>query len=116
LVVTTIALTGVGLSVVYEHALLLAVLLGIWGAAHTAAVTSCQVRVTLAGGHAPAFAMAMNISSANLGIALGAVFGGWVIGRAGVNAMGWSAASLVIVVAALAGLTRALGRRQPPHA
>jgi MFS transporter, DHA1 family, inner membrane transport protein len=114
-VVTTIALTGVGLSVVYEHALLLALLLGVWGAAHTAAVTLCQVRVTLAGGHAPAFAMAMNISSANLGIALGAVFGGWVVGRAGVNAIGWSAASLVIVVAALAGLTHALARRQPRH-
>jgi DHA1 family inner membrane transport protein len=110
LIVATIALTGVCLSVIHDSPLLLALLLGVWGAAHTAAVTLCQVRVTLAGGGAPAFAMAMNISSANLGIALGAVFGGWVVERVGVNAIGYAAASLVIVVAALAGLTHALTR------
>jgi DHA1 family inner membrane transport protein len=111
LVVLTVALTGVGLSFARETPWLLAALLGVWGAAHTAAVTLCQVRVTLAGGRAPAFAMAMNISSANLGIALGAIFGGWVVARAGVNAIGWGAASLVIVVAAVAWLTHALGRQ-----
>jgi MFS transporter, DHA1 family, inner membrane transport protein len=108
LVVTTVALTGVCLSVHYDNPLLLAIWLGIWGAAHTAAVTLCQVRVTLAGGCSPAFAMAMNISSANLGIALGAFYGGWVFESAGINAICYAAASLVIVVAALAWLTHAL--------
>jgi DHA1 family inner membrane transport protein len=116
LIVTTISLTGVCLSLIADNPLLLALLLGVWGAAHTAAVTLCQVRVTLAGGCAPAFAMAMNISSANLGIALGAVFGGWVVERAGVNAIGYAAASLVIVVAALAALTHALGGARKPDA
>jgi predicted MFS family arabinose efflux permease len=110
LVVTTVALTGVCLSVLHDSPLVLALLLGVWGAAHTAAVTLCQVRVTLAGGCAPAFAMAMNISSANLGIALGAAFGGWVVEGVGVHAIAHGAACLVVVVAALAGLTHALGR------
>jgi predicted MFS family arabinose efflux permease len=116
LVVATVALTGVCLSSVEAHPFLLALLLGVWGAAHTAAVTLCQVRVTLGGGRAPAFAMAMNISSANLGIALGAVFGGWVVEHAGVNAIGYGAASVAMVVAALAGLTDVLGRRPKPTA
>jgi predicted MFS family arabinose efflux permease len=111
LVGTTVALTGVCLSAFHESSLLLALSLGVWGAAHTAAVTLCQVRVALAGGTSPAFAMAMNISSANLGIALGAFFGGWVLERAGINAIGYGAASLVIVVAALAALTHGLETR-----
>jgi DHA1 family inner membrane transport protein len=110
LVVTTVALAGGCLSIVQDELLPLALLLGVWGAAQTAAVTLCQVRVTLAGGCSPAFAMAMNISSANLGIALGAAFGGWVVERAGVNAIGYAAPILVIVVAALARLTHTLGR------
>jgi predicted MFS family arabinose efflux permease len=36
----------------------------------------------------PAFAMSMNISSANLGIALGALLGALVVDRVGVKAIG----------------------------
>ncbi len=39
--------------------------LAIWSLTHTACVTLSQVRVTLAGSDAPAFAMTMNISAAN---------------------------------------------------
>jgi MFS transporter, DHA1 family, inner membrane transport protein len=58
-------------------------------------VTLCQVRVTLAGRVAPGFAMAMNISAANLGITLGALAGGWVVARWGVDAIGWGSLSLM---------------------
>lgn len=79
-------------------------LLGVWGIAHTACVTLCQVRVTLAGRVAPGFAMALNISAANLGIALGALVGGWVVARWGVDAIGWGSLGLVPFVLALAAM------------
>ncbi len=105
-------------SYVHGAPLLLFPLLAIWGAAHMAAITLCQVRVTLAGHTAPAFAMAMNIASANLGIALGAVAGGFVVDAWGVNAIGWGAAGLMVIVAAAAAVTAALernaGSRIPP--
>lgn len=66
------------------------VLMGIWSTAHTAGVTLSQVRVTMAGGRASAFAMTMNLSCANLGIALGAFSGGWSIDRWGDRAIGWA--------------------------
>lgn len=107
LMVLIVVVAAVGLSVTYEHRLILVLLLALWGAAHTAGVTLCQVRVTLAGGSAAAFAMAMNISAANLGIALGALVGGMVVERAGVNAIGWSAAILLVGVIAGAAAIRA---------
>lgn len=67
-------------------------------------MTLCQVRVTLAERSMPAFAMAMNISAANLGIALGALVGGWVVTRWGVNAMGWGSLVLTPVMLGLAAL------------
>lgn len=89
---------------------LLVPLLAIWGAAHTAGVALCQVRVTLAGGGAPAFAMAMNISSANLGIALGALAGGAVIDRWGLDAIGWATAVLAGTAMACTALVTHLER------
>jgi DHA1 family inner membrane transport protein len=88
----------------------LAPLLAIWGAAHTAVVTLCQVRVITAGGRAPAFAMSMNISAANLGIAAGALIGGFVIDRAGLDAIAVAPIGLTLVVAAIAALTPWAGR------
>ncbi|WP_129790503.1 MFS transporter [Sphingosinicella sp. CPCC 101087] len=87
-----------------------------WGAAHTAGVALCQVRVTLAGGRAPAFAMAMNIASANLGIALGALAGGMVVHRWGLGSTGWATAGLALVAGGLALVTARLAgaRRDAP--
>lgn len=65
-----------------------AVPLTFWGIAHTASITLCQVRVTLAGRSAPPFAMTLNISAANLGIAIGTIGGGRVIGDHGIGAIG----------------------------
>lgn len=96
------------------------VLLGVWSVAHTAGVTLSQVRVTMAGDHAPAFAMTLNISCANLGIAAGAFAGGWGIDRWGLDAIGWvpiTFAALVVVLSALLVLPpsrrpRPLGQRR----
>lgn len=77
--------------------------------AHTAAVVICQVRVTLAGQSAPAFAMALNISAANFGIALGAAIGGWVATRWGIGAIGWGPVGMLPLIV---GLAATLGARQ----
>jgi DHA1 family inner membrane transport protein len=84
--------------------IIFAPLLAIWGAAHIAVVTLCQVRVITAGGRAPAFAISMNISAANLGIAIGTLIGGFVINRAGLDAIAIAPIGLTTVVAATAAL------------
>jgi len=94
----------------YDQPPLLYPLLAAWGAAHMAGITLCQVRVTLAGSTAPAFAMAMNIASANLGIALGALAGGLAVDSWGVNAIGWGTAGLTVIAAAMVAATAALER------
>ena len=99
--VTVLAFAVFGLSLVREPALRVALFL-LWGVAHTACVALCQVRVTFAGREAPAFAMAMNISAANLGIGLGATAGGWVIDSQGANAIGWSSLAILPAVAIIA--------------
>jgi MFS transporter, DHA1 family, inner membrane transport protein len=104
----------VGLSFVENragHVLFLAV----WGVAHTACVTLCQVRVTLAGRLAPAFAMAMNISAANLGIALGALVGGLVVERWGINAIGLGALCLAPIIFGLAAALATRRKGGQPH-
>lgn len=70
--------------------------LAIWGLMHTAGVTLSQVRVTLAGARAPAFAMTLNISAANLGIAVGALTGGWAVDRFGMAGLGLMPAALTV--------------------
>ncbi len=86
---------------IVPHAVAFVVIpLALWSIAHTASVTLSQVRVTLAGGASPAFAMTLNLSAANFGIALGAFAGGWTIDRWGMGAMGWGTAAFAIVTIA----------------
>lgn len=106
---TALALAVAGLSMT-DRAGSRILLFALWGVAHTASVVLCQVRVTLAGRSAPAFAMALNISAANLGIALGAALGGWVVTRWSVNAIGWGPLGLLPVIA---GFVVMLAARQP---
>jgi DHA1 family inner membrane transport protein len=75
---------------------LLLFLVGLWGAAHTAAFVFCQTSAMAAGSDAPAFAMSMNISVCNVGIALGAIIGGRVVDRYGPGASGYGAALLAM--------------------
>lgn len=99
----------------HESMFWVAIPLGLWGIAHTASVTLSQVRVTLAGSAAPAFAMTMNISAANLGIAIGAFAGGRMISLNDVSAIGLAPvgfAMLAILLAVLIG--RGISRRVLP--
>lgn len=73
-----------------------AVPLALWSIAHTASVTLSQVRVTLAGREAPAFAMTLNISAANLGIAIGTLGGGRAIDAFGAGAIGLAPVAFAI--------------------
>lgn len=83
----------------WTHGLLAeAIPLAIWSLTHTAGVTLSQVRVTLAGAEAPAFAMTLNVSAANLGIALGASAGGWAIDRWSLSALGVVPGGLAVLV------------------
>ena len=105
-VVSILILIGsINLAALAHQSILLATVpLALWGMSHTASVTLSQVRVTLAGRTAPAFAMTMNISAANLGIATGAFGGGWVIDNQGVNAIGIAPVGFAIIALLLAPL------------
>lgn len=85
---------------------LLALSLGCWGIGQAALFTVCHVRVMQSAPTAPAFAAALNISGANVGIGLGAIAGGYVVDYQGLEWLG--VASAVIVVIAM-GLGAALG-------
>jgi predicted MFS family arabinose efflux permease len=102
--VSAVAAAAAGAATYHRDMIILAPLLALWGAAHIAVVTLCQVRVITAGGRAPAFAMSMNISAANLGIAAGALIGGSVINRAGLDAIAVAPIGLTMLVAMTAAL------------
>ncbi len=82
-----IALTGLVLHAVPLAPIALFLLLAIWGAAHAAAFVVSQIRVTRVAPQVPRLAAALNISAANLGIALGAAIGGWTLSVNGLD--GW---------------------------
>jgi MFS transporter, DHA1 family, inner membrane transport protein len=85
---------------------LLLPLLAFWGAAHTAAFVLCQVRVMLAGKSAPAFASSLNISACNVGIAAGAVAGGWIVECCGIESIGVGSAGLAALALIIAVLVK----------
>jgi DHA1 family inner membrane transport protein len=82
--------------------ILLLPLLAVWGAAHAAASLLCQVRVMLVAPSAPAFASSLNISAGNVGIAAGAVVGGWIVDHYGIGAVGFGGAALAACALAIA--------------
>jgi predicted MFS family arabinose efflux permease len=83
-------------------------LLAAWGGAHAAGFVISQLRVTRAAAHTPRLAAALNISAANLGIALGAAAGGWALSRGGIGALGWAGCGLGLLAL---GLALATGRQ-----
>ena len=106
-----LALVMAAISASGTHLILLAALVGMWGAAHTAAFVFCQVGAMTAGRDVPAFAMSLNISVCNLGIALGALAGGSVVDRFGVGAAAYAGAALAVAAAIIAGAMLALRSR-----
>lgn len=86
-----------------QRAWLIAALVA-WGIAYTALFPICQVRVMQAGAKAQALAASLNISAANAGIGLGAIFGGVGIRQFGLDSLGLLAtgvAVLALIVALL---------------
>ncbi|RKE70301.1 MFS transporter [Pseudorhodoplanes sinuspersici] len=109
--VALLALTNAMVSLTGGQLAWLVPLLAIWGVAHGAAFVLCQVRVMRAGVDAPAFALSLNIAVCNLGIALGALVGGWVVADYGVTAIGYGGAAfalLALAVTVTIGMTRRL--------
>jgi MFS transporter, DHA1 family, inner membrane transport protein len=86
-------------------------LLATWGAAHAAAFLSSQIRVMQSAPSAPAFAAALNISAANIGIAAGAAAGGAIIEQASLTTTGIGGAALAVVAVVLASALRGMGVR-----
>lgn len=93
----------------------LALALAAWGALHAALFVICQTRLLHAAPDAPAFGSALNISASNLGIALGAVAGGWTVERLGLTALGWSAAALGLVALLAAAAVPVFSPRAAPR-
>ena len=81
--------------------------LAVWGAAHSAAFVLCHVRTMLAAPDAAAFAGSLNISVCNLGVAFGAVAGGWVVERYGIDAIGMTGALFAAAAIGIACVMRA---------
>ena len=79
---------------------MLAFVLVVWGLCQAALITVSHTRVMKATAGMPALGASLNISSANLGIALGAFIGSCAIDVAGLQSVGLAAA--VIIIAAIA--------------
>jgi predicted MFS family arabinose efflux permease len=79
---------------------MLAFVLVVWGFCQAALITVSHTRVMKATTGMPALGASLNISSANLGIALGAFIGSCAIDVAGLQSVGLAAA--VIIIAAIA--------------
>ena len=74
----------------------------LWGASHMAAFVINQVRVMQAGKNAQSLALSLNISACNLGIALGAILGGYVVQHYGVEFVGYAGAATVAIALVMA--------------
>ncbi len=90
------------IAIVTSMPVLLIGVVAAWGTAHMAAFVVSQVRTMQAGRAAPAFAMSLNIAVCNLGIALGAVFGGRIADAHGVTNTGYGGAAIATVAALIA--------------
>jgi len=80
-----------------EHAFFLTLVLVLWGGAHMAAFVINQVRVMQAAQHAQTLALSLNISACNLGIALGAMFGGYISERVSIEFVGYAGALILTI-------------------
>jgi MFS transporter, DHA1 family, inner membrane transport protein len=114
--VVFLVLLGIGMVAVVPlagSAVSLSVALAIWGIANTALYPISQVRVMQAASHAQALAGTLNVSAANAGIALGAIFGGLAIHHWGVTSLGGVATALAACAVLMAAL---IARLPQPHA
>jgi len=87
----------------------------LWGAAHAAGFVFCQVRVMDAAPDAPGFAGSLNISGANIGIALGSLIGGKAIEAGGVATAAMAGGLLALFAFGLTMLLRIRPVRRGRH-
>lgn len=93
---------GVILSILFAgNSMLLVIPLSLWGVAYTALFPVCQIRVMQAGSKAQALAGTLNVSAANGGIGLGALFGGLGIQHLSLSSLGWVSALFALLAALL---------------
>jgi predicted MFS family arabinose efflux permease len=90
----------------------LCIALAVWGVANTALYPVCQIRVMQAASHAKALAGTLNVSAANAGIGLGALVGGLAIPVWGTSSVGYVAALIALLAAALVPLIALLAVKQ----
>ena len=83
-------------------AIAVSLIIAVWGASHMAAFVINQVRVMQAGKEAQSFALSLNISACNLGIALGAMCGGYVVQHYGIEFIGYAGATMVAIAFVIA--------------
>lgn len=88
-----------------------AIALLVWGAAAFAMVPPVQTRVMQAAAEAPGLASSINVGAFNLGNAVGAAVGGWVI-HAG---LGYGAVPLAAAAMAAGGVLLVLAGRRPAN-
>lgn len=103
-VIVVLALVTAALPFATGRWVLIAVVIALWGMAHNGAFVANLVRVIFAAGDAPALGAALNISAANVGIGLGALWGGAVVNYGGLKSVGFAtviAALLAFFVALL---------------
>ncbi len=83
------------------------VIVFVWGAASFALIPPIQVRIMSAASGAPSLASAVNIGAFNLGNAIGAVLGGWVIGASlGYPAVATTGAAIAVISLIIAVFSR----------
>nr|WP_241200965.1 MFS transporter [Lysobacter enzymogenes] len=92
---------------------LFALTLALWGITQAALFPVSHVRVMKSAPQAPAFAAALNVSGANLGIGVGAIVGGRVIDAVGVAGVGYAAAALVGLSVLIGFVLISAGQREP---
>ncbi|RYI87936.1 MAG: MFS transporter, partial [Acetobacteraceae bacterium] len=85
-----------------------------WGIANTALYPISQVRVMQSASHAQALAGTLNVSMANAGIGLGAIFGGLVIEHAGLQFVGYAAAAIALLALLLVPVVGRISRTAGP--
>ena len=91
----------------------LIVALAIWALAYTGLFPICQVRVMQAASTAKAFAGTLNVSAANAGIGVGAILGGLVIQRGGLDQLGYVAAGVAALAVLMVPLVARLKASAP---
>lgn len=109
LMILALAVTSAGLGP--RHVVVLALAIPAWGAAHASCFVVCQARLLKAAPAAPAIASALNISAANLGIAMGTAVGGVIIEQLGPALIPFGVAGLAIATAAVVLFSAAASKR-----